>query len=345
MTKINATKIIILCAVILSIFQLVAQNNTPCDSNHPCPMRFTSFVEALRERGIDTSQSSLIAALSNGDPSVRSLAAHQLAENRKADGILAVRNAFLNEKNTSARVGMALALVSAGFPDAANYLETMCSGASLPVDDTVHLIQDIEMAERSNPKLISAGKCADVVLAALDSVSEDYQRRELLSVLPSMVHDVPKDKADRMVMDAQNLLGSNSITTRMRASNVLADMGSTASMDLIRSAMDRETDPFMRARHQNNYLKLLPQAIQAMPKDQANQKIAEVQNLLTADIPTVRIAACHALAQMGSTASIELIRNEIQREAFVPTSLRTDLSTLEKLQQQATPAAPANAPH
>jgi HEAT repeat protein len=301
----------------------------------------------LLVHGVDKSEPSLISALSNNDPFVRIAAAARLIEQHDYLARPAIEKTLSTEKDNRAKMCIASALVGLGDPTGASTLESMCTDASLPIDDTVHVVQMIESAQRSNPKLLSAGKCADVVLSELDSVSEDYQRQELLSVLPSMIHDVPKDKADRMVTDAQNILASKDVTTRMRASDVLADMGSTASMDLIRSAMDRETDPFMRARHQNNYLKLLPQAIQAMPKEQANQRITDVQNMLTADILTVRIAAGHALVQMGSTASIELIRNAIQQEKIdsVRSSLQKDLTTLETLQQQPAPAAPANLTH
>jgi HEAT repeat protein len=55
-----------------------------------------------------------------------------------------------------------------------------------------------------------------------------------------------------MVTEAQSLLGSKDPTTRMNASRALAEMGSTASTDLIRNAMHRETDPSIRAWHQHD---------------------------------------------------------------------------------------------
>ena len=130
-----------------------------------------------------------------------------------------------------------------GDPVGAKTLESMCADASLPVDITFHVVQQIEMAQHSHPKLLTSGKCADAVLVALDSASQDYQRQELVSVLPLMIHNVPKDKADRMVTDAQNLLTAKEPATRMGASGALAEMGSTASIELIRNAMERETDP------------------------------------------------------------------------------------------------------
>jgi HEAT repeat protein len=303
------------------------------------------FSVLLCERGIDTSEPSLIAALSNSDPEVRTLAAYQLAENCDFSDFPAIESALSTEKDTHARIGMASALASSGDRVGARDLEAMCTHASVSVDDTVRVVQQLAMAQRSHPNIASAGKCADVVLAALDSVSESYQRRELVSELPSMVHDVPKDKADRMVMAAQNLLGSKEAATRMSASRALAEMGSSASIELIRDAIQNEPNASIREWHKVSFLTLLPSCFQTAPKDQANHMIADAQNLLTSDSLTMRQAASHALAQMGSTASIELIRNAIQRDKFVPSSMQKDLTTLENLQQPGAPTASANPPH
>ena len=256
---ISKDKVFILCTTLcfLAVPPIVAQNNRVCDANHPCGnTRFTSFAEALRERGIDTSQSSLITALSNNDPEVRALAAYQLAENRDLFAFPAIENALSTEKNTHARIGIASALASAGDRVGARDMEAMCTHASVSVDDTVRVVQQLATAQRSHPNIASTGKCADVVLAALESVSESYQKRELVSILPSMVHNVPKDKVDRMVTGAQNLLGDKESATRMSASQALAEMGSTASIDVLRKVIQNEPDANIRAWHQRNLDKL-----------------------------------------------------------------------------------------
>jgi HEAT repeat protein len=213
--------------------------------------------DVLLRHGIDKSEPSLISALSNSDPFVRIAAANQLIVNRNYLAMPAIEKTLSTETDNRAKMCIASLLVSLGDPVGAKTLESMCTDASLPIDDTVHVVQKIESAERSNPNLISEGKCADVVLPALENASQDYQRSELVSVLPSMVHDVTKDKTDRMVIDAQNLLVSKDGGTRMQASMALTNMGSTASIEAIRSAMERETDPNIRAVHQRNLDKLL----------------------------------------------------------------------------------------
>jgi HEAT repeat protein len=230
----------------------------------------TPYSVALCEYGIDTSEQSLITALSNSDPIVRSLAANQLLAEHDYQARPAIEKALSSETDDSTKVGIASALAGRGDPVGAKTLESMCSDASLPVDITVMAVRQIAMAKYSSSYPVSTGKCADVVLSKLDSVSQDYQRIELLSVLPSMIHDVPKDKADHLVADAQNLLLSKDLTTRTSASRALADMGSTDSIELIRSAMQRETNRLTRADYQRDLDTLLKLQQQGAPTTPTN---------------------------------------------------------------------------
>ena len=182
----------------------------------------------------------------------------------------AIEQALSTETNNQARVNIASALASAGDPIGAKYLETMCSDASLPDTVILRVVHSLAVANFSHPQLASPGKCADAVLSALESGSESYQRAALVTAFPSMYKDVPKDKAERMVADAQNLLGDNDSSVRMVTSQALADMGSTDSIELIRNAMERETDPALRAVHQRNLDKLLKLQRQSAPAAPAN---------------------------------------------------------------------------
>jgi hypothetical protein len=222
------------------------------------------FSVALCEHGIDTSEPSLIAALKNSDPEVRSLAAAELAEKHDDLAKPAIENALSVEINIRARIGIAASLVSMGDPVGAKILNGMCTDASLPVEDTVTVVQEIAMAHHST------GICADVVLDVIEYASQDYQRMDLLTVFPSIYKDVPKEKAGRMVTDAQNLLESQDVTTRIRASQALAEMGSTASIDFIRTAIINEPNPDIRAWHQLNLDKLLKVQQQDVPTVPAN---------------------------------------------------------------------------
>jgi HEAT repeat protein len=224
----------------------------------------------LREHGIDTSETALIAALSNSDPVVRSTAAHQLLAEHDYLARPAIEKALSAETDSVAKTGIASALVGMGDPVGARTLESMCADASLPWDVTIRVVGQITMSRLSHPNLVSAGVCADVVLTALESTSDDYERTELVSVLPSIYKDVSKDKADRMITDAQKLLGERQAATRMQASMALTNMGSTASIKLIHAAMDSETDPNIRAVHQRNLDTLLKLQQPSSPAAPAN---------------------------------------------------------------------------
>jgi hypothetical protein len=104
----------------------------------------------------------------------------------------------------------------------------------------------------------------------VEHASQDYERMDLITVFPLIYKDVPKEKAGRMVTVAQNLLESQDVTTRMRASQALAEMGSIASIDFIRTAIINETNSDIRAWHQPNLDKLLKLQQQDAPTASAN---------------------------------------------------------------------------
>jgi hypothetical protein len=226
--------------------------------------RLMPFSVALCEYGIDTSEPSLIAALKNSDPEVRSLAAAELAEKHDDGGRPAIENALSAETNARARIGIAASLMNMGDAVGAKILNRMCTDASLAVEDTVSVVQQIAMANHPT------GICADVVLDAVEHASQDYERMDLITIFPLIYKNVSKEKAGRMVTNAQNLLQSQDVTARIRASQALAEMGSIASIDLIRTAIINEASPDIRAWHQLNLDKLLKLQQQNVPIAPAN---------------------------------------------------------------------------
>jgi hypothetical protein len=85
-----------------------------------------------------------------------------------------------------------------------------------------------------------------------------------------MYHEVSQSQADRMVADAQSLLQSDNASSRMAGSDVLASLGSTASIDLIRSTMERETEPAIRSVLQESLDTLMKLQQSAAPAAPAN---------------------------------------------------------------------------
>ena len=73
--------------------------------------------DLLRSRGVDTSQSSLITALNNGNRDVKSLAARQLIENKTPQSVAAVENALSTEKDILTRINIASVLANTEDPN------------------------------------------------------------------------------------------------------------------------------------------------------------------------------------------------------------------------------------
>jgi hypothetical protein len=173
----------------------------------------------LCAKGIDLSEPSLVRALSNSDPTVRGLAALELISDRHFEDELRIESALSAESDDRARIEIAYALASAGFPAGAAHLEKMCMDASLPFDVYASALRQFAAAQLVNPGRILTSDCADLALTKLENATESYQRDTLVSLLPLMFHEVPQDEADRMIADAKKLLSYDA--TRVAARNAL----------------------------------------------------------------------------------------------------------------------------
>jgi HEAT repeat protein len=85
----------------------------------------------LRAHGIELSEQSLIAALGNKEPIVRSLAANKLIADRGSDAIPFIEAALSIEKDPTTRLGMATALSAIGDTEGIEHLQRMCNDATL----------------------------------------------------------------------------------------------------------------------------------------------------------------------------------------------------------------------
>jgi HEAT repeat protein len=180
------------------------------------------------------------------------LAAAVLSEKKDYHATTAIEAALSSETDLTARINIAGALIYLGDPAGQSSLEALCSDTTQPAQITIRATQQLAMAQRSIQKPASTEKCADAILAVYDSSKSSFDRDSILTILPSMYRNAPKDKAAHMIAIAQSELGDGSPAIRMRASEALAEMGSTASIDLIRSAMQSETEPSVRSWYQRN---------------------------------------------------------------------------------------------
>jgi HEAT repeat protein len=224
----------------------------------------------LHEHGIDTTHTSLLAALKNSDPMVRWLAASELAEQHDYLDRPAIEDALSTEPDTIARINIAASLVSMDDPVGERYLEALCSDKTQSAETTIRATQTLASSQRARQKPVTIQKCADVVLALFDNPNATSVRDTILLLLPGMYHNASKDKADRMIAIAQSMLADTSTVARMRAGEALAEMGSTVSIGLIHSTMEHESDPNTRRWFQRNLDALQKLQQQPAPAAPAN---------------------------------------------------------------------------
>ena len=169
--------------------------------------------------------------------------------------IPAIEKALTTETDNNTRAGLAGTLASFGDPLGAKYLVAMCTDASLPINVIEGAVQGLTMAHYSHPQFTSPAICADTILNLFDSRPDS--KVDIIYLFQKMWPDVTQSQADSMVADAQSLLQRDSPSSRMAGSDVLAELKSVASIELIRNAMERETEPTIRESLQRNLDTLL----------------------------------------------------------------------------------------
>lgn len=200
--------------------------------------------DSLRGRGIDVSEPSLVAALRNIDPEVRSLAALKLAEDRYLDAVPAIEEALSLEKDSKSRIAIAEALWGLHDPKGLVSLQGMCADNALPVYVLVDVVRHLNMIAESS------GMCVDPILSYVDSTTE---RREIvLPALPAMYRWASPKQAGRILSILQDMLSDGDPYVRMEASHALVQVGAHSSVQLLVEAVSQESDPTVRASLQSD---------------------------------------------------------------------------------------------
>ncbi|MGA2437576.1 MAG: HEAT repeat domain-containing protein [Acidobacteriaceae bacterium] len=230
--------------------------------------RAKSYTDFLRAHGVEISEPSLIAALQNDIPEIRMNAVVKLLADCDLHSIPAIEKALSTEEDNTTRANIAGALASFGDPVGAKYLAAACTDPSLPTLAMSAAVHGLALAHYSHPQFTSPAVCADTVLNLFDSRPDS--KIDMIELFAAMYHEVSQSQADRMVADAQSLLQSDNASSRMAGSDVLASLGSTASIDLIRSTMERETEPAIRSVLQESLDTLMKLQQSAAPAAPAN---------------------------------------------------------------------------
>jgi HEAT repeat protein len=223
------------------VILLAASSTTSQEPDKGSGAALIPFADSLHAQGIDTSRISLIAALRNSDPQVRSLAALQLAQDHDTKSVHVIENALKVEKDTEARITIAGALRSLHDPNGVAYLQTMCSDTSVSINVLVRVVQDLTRYSEST------ALCADRVLSFLDSHNDSDSKQQVLWTLAGLYPSASPNQADRIVRLLQDLLVDQSSTVRMQAGDALVQIGSPSSMIALRSAISKEQDSQVRS--------------------------------------------------------------------------------------------------
>jgi hypothetical protein len=207
--------------------------------------------EILRDRGVDNSGPSLVAALQDSRADIRSLAAQTLADNHIAGASTLIEHALSRESDPSAKLGMSVALISLNNAVGSHQLQQMCSDSSMPVRFLIEAVQTLEMAQAS------IRPCSDALLIVLARSKMD-DRAALASLIPALYGEATTDTAKRALTFLHRWVTDKSQepAVRIASGNALAQIGDPSSLQVVRDAVATEKDPTILSSLRQNVAEL-----------------------------------------------------------------------------------------
>jgi len=208
--------------------------------------RIITVAEALKDHGIDTAPASLIAALKNSDPYVRSLAANMLAQDRILEAVPLIESALTAETDPQARIGISGALSSLNDPKGAESLQAMCRDSKLPIRFIIESALHLQILR------LPSGACVERLLDPLKIGNDASYRDSALYPLTAMYREVAPDQAGRILAVIEGLLKdpAQQMNVRLMASHALVQIGAPSSVEAFNTAILGEQDPNIKARIQ-----------------------------------------------------------------------------------------------
>jgi HEAT repeat protein len=202
--------------------------------------RFASFKQLLRERNIELTETSLVAALQNEDAHVRYLAALVLAENQSTNAISAITVALAQEKVPETRVNLALALAQLGDPKGIQTLRETCDNAGADLRSRVYATKYVvDLGQKG---------CLNAAIDASRSATTDSGSRVLaLSLLPRFRHPTAAD-SERVFDASVKALSDPQAEVRVAAGDTLRRLGKPSGVSSLQQAIAREQDDVVRSK-------------------------------------------------------------------------------------------------
>jgi HEAT repeat protein len=196
--------------------------------------------QALKTKGVDTSQRSLLKALHSSNVEVRGLAAMQLAEEDDKSSAPALREALRNERDSSARLNIARALNRLGDEKGTEAMTDICSDASVPAD--LRLMAANEISPREGER------CFGLVVQTLHS-DNPAEVQAALNYLNSVASTMPATTREQnLLSDGLARAIQNSVpSVRQGAAACIGKYNVVDARAVLLEAEAKETDSNAKA--------------------------------------------------------------------------------------------------
>jgi HEAT repeat protein len=240
----RAAAVIILGSLLL---KCAFSQDSPTGQFSPSMGHFESWKQTLQNRKIQLTEESLLAALRNPDPDIRSLAALVLAEDKAGEAVGAIEHAAAHEKARETQIDMALALALLSDNQGVRMLQQACDDPGTPANLRMYAAKYILDTKNKG--------CLSVVENFLLSAPDSGSRRLAFSEIVRFQHVSDAD-AHKIFAALVTSLGDPEPQIRMGASGALAELGNQSAVPELQKAIAAESGDAVRSSMQSDLRKL-----------------------------------------------------------------------------------------
>jgi HEAT repeat protein len=225
----------------LGAFLLFTTCHVATGDRHETPAEF------LKRHGIEVTEKGLVAALKNSDPQIRDSAAQELAEEKAAAALPALKDALSAEKDPEMQVNLAEALARLGDKGGFVALKHFCDTLS-PSPRLKAALYMLRFGDES---------CLNAVKSVLQSEpkGDHLYVATAMSLIPSFHNLGTSDKTELFVLTVKQLADPTPYI-RLTASQVLGKMEDIDVIPSLEKAIADETDQVVRSSMQAELEKL-----------------------------------------------------------------------------------------
>lgn len=209
-----------------------------------------SVIDRLRQHGIAVDEQSLLLALSNSDPQIRSLAATQLGAQRTNNALSGLKDALNTESDGSVKSDIAASVARLGDTTGIASLRATC--------DERNIDADVRLRAARHLQDLGDDYCYGMVERITEVASDPDIRVKGIYMLTSELNYRKHDQGRVMILLAKSLEDS-AINVRLTASDRLSHLGGSTAEALLKRAISGEVDPSVRSSMEEDLRKLRKQ--------------------------------------------------------------------------------------